>query len=63
MPKRTIKLEWDQADQRKVMRRLEWERKLAETRDGRKIRAATFADKRKKASREACRKNNKISWE
>jgi len=63
VPKRTIKLDWTQVDQRKTMRRLEWERKLAETRDGRKLRAETFANKRKKADRTACRKSSKSSWE
>ena len=53
MAKRKIKVEWTEADQRKAMARMNWERSVAEMAEGRRQRAATFADRRKKASREA----------
>ena len=62
MAKRKIKVEWTEADQRKAMARMNWERSVAEMAEGRRQRAATFADQRKKASREACRKNRRGEW-
>ena len=62
MAKRKVKVEWTEADTRKAMARMNWERKVAEMREGRKMRASTFTDRRKKASREACRKNRRGEW-
>ena len=62
MAKRKIKVEFTEADQRKAMARMNWERSVAEMAEGRRQRAATFADRRKKASREACRKQNRNEW-
>lgn len=39
----------------KAMKRIAWEANLAEIRDGRRQRATTFVDRRKEASRKACR--------
>jgi len=62
MAKRKVKTEWTAEDESKMLRRLNWERGVAEMRDGRRMRATTFADQRKKASREACRKNRRGEW-
>lgn len=62
MAKRKIKVEWTEADQRKALARMNWERNVAEMAEGRRQRAATLADRRKKASREACRKSNRKDW-
>jgi len=64
MAKRKVKnnLEWTAEDESKMLRRLNWERNVAEMRDGRKNRASTFTDRRKKASRDACRKNRRGDW-
>lgn len=62
MAKRKITLEFTEADQRKAMARMNWERNVAAMAEGRRQRAATFADRRKKASREACRKQNRNEW-
>lgn len=62
MAKRKVTFEWTQEDESKVMRRLNWERNVAEMREGRRQRATTFADQRKKASREACRKQSRKDW-
>jgi hypothetical protein len=62
MAKRKINFEWTQEDESKLLRRLNWERNVSEMREGRRIRATTFADQRKKANREACRKNRRGEW-
>jgi hypothetical protein len=62
MAKRKIKVEFTEADQRKALARMNWERSVAEMAEGRRLRATTFADRRKKASREACRKQNRQEW-
>lgn len=54
--------EWNESETTKIMRRLNWERSVAEMRDGRRDRATTFTDRRKQASRNACRKNRKEEW-
>lgn len=38
-----------------ITRRLAWEASVAEIREGRRQRAVTFTDRRKEASRKACR--------
>lgn len=38
-----------------IRKRLAWEANIAEIRDGRKTRAATFVNRRKEANRKACR--------
>jgi hypothetical protein len=42
-------------DTASITRRLAWEASVAEIRDGRRQRAATFTDRKKEASRKACR--------
>ena len=42
-------------DNTKITRRLAWEANVAEIREGRRQRAATFTDRRKQASKTACR--------
>lgn len=64
MAKRKVKknLEWTEADERRMLRQLNWERNVAEMRDGRRDRATTFTDRRKEASRSACRKTRRGEW-
>lgn len=64
MPKRKPKTNvlWTEADERRIMRQLAWERNVAEMRDGRRDRATTFTDRRKQANRTACRKANRGGW-
>ena len=64
MAKRKVKknLEWTEADERRVLRQLNWERNVAEMRDGRRDRSVTFTDRRKEASRTACRKPKHGDW-
>lgn len=62
MAKRNTKMELTEADQRKMLARINWERNVAEMAEGRRQRAATFSDRRKKASREGCRKNRRGEW-
>lgn len=38
-----------------ITKRLAWEANVAEMRDGRRQRAATFTNRKKEASRKACR--------
>ena len=38
-----------------AMRRAAWEDRLADERDGRRQRAATFTDRKRESSRKACR--------
>lgn len=38
-----------------IRRRIAWEASVAEMREGRRQRAATFTDRRKEADRKACR--------
>jgi hypothetical protein len=42
-------------DTNKITRRIAWEMNVQEMREGRRLRASTFADKRKQQSRNACR--------
>lgn len=46
----------------KEMRRASREADLADLRDGRRNRASTFVDRRKEASRRACRNHNKNTY-
>lgn len=62
MAKRKIKVEWTEADTRKAMARMNWERGVAEMREGRRQRATTFTDRRKEADRKACRKATRSEW-
>ena len=64
MAKRNIilRVEFTPADQRKAMARMNWERSVSEMAEGRRQRASTFDDRRKKENREACRKYNRQAW-
>jgi len=42
-------------DTNKIIRRIAWEMNVQEMREGRRLRASTFADKRKQQARNACR--------
>ena len=48
----------DYMEQSKQIRRLAREAYVAALRDGRKVRAATFKDRKKEAARKACRGRN-----
>jgi|TARA_R110000868_G_scaffold389598_1_gene658894 hypothetical protein len=62
MAKRTLKIEVTEADQRKMMARMNWERSVSEMAEGRRMRATTFTDRRKKESHDACRNHNRQAW-
>jgi hypothetical protein len=47
---------------RTTMRRINREHELAALRDGRRTRSATFTDRKKKASKDACRNTNRKDW-
>lgn len=60
--KLTVSVDFTEEDQRKAKARMNWERNIAAMAEGRRQRAVTFADRRKKASREACRGKNRMDW-
>ena len=53
-----ITLNLEPFDYGKAMRRESYERKVADMREGRRQRAVTFTNRKKEASRNACRKGN-----
>jgi hypothetical protein len=56
--KAKIVLELEEFDVGKAMRRIAYESKVANMQEGRRQRAVTFTNRKKEASRKACRKGN-----
>ena len=56
--KKKLTIELEPFDMDKAMRRLAYESKGEHMREGRRQRAAIFTNRKKEASRKACRKGN-----